>query len=94
MFCPDDVQVVQLEELGEVEHEQDPDTRDARPSAVVVATFQSRREPSPYKPVKCSAGHVVRSKAPMPWPTSRGPGVHVVNDLDDDREEDETFIVP
>ena len=57
----DDVQVVQLEELEEVEleeveHEQDSDTRDARPSAVVVATFQSRREPSPYKPVKCSAG--------------------------------------
>ena len=34
----DDVQGVQLEELGEVEHEQDPDTRDARPSAAVVST--------------------------------------------------------
>ena len=34
----DDVQVVQLEELGEVEHEQDPDTWDACPSAAVVST--------------------------------------------------------
>ena len=34
-----DVQVVQLEELEEVEHEQDPDTWGvARPSAAVVST--------------------------------------------------------